>query len=153
MPNLMLYEQPYITSLCFEIFLQPQDQFSGALSFNNPKAFILQQIFINPSHPNSSGKDKKISNRLHYDKFIPILKFFNLKPPLLSLERTPNSKQLCTCSCLVLFLPKKLLNLLYKLLITLLGRIQNLRPIHLNSEQNRLNKSESPNNREMLGSP
>ena len=81
MPNLMLYEKPYITSLCFEIFLKPQDQFSGALSFNNPKAFILQQIFINPSHPNSSRKGKKISNKIHYDKFIPILKFFNLKRP------------------------------------------------------------------------
>ena len=152
MPNLMLYEQPYITSLCFEIFLQPPDQFSGALSFNNPKAFILQQIFINPSHPNSSGKGKKISNKIHYDKFIPILKFFNLKPPffLWNAHQTPSN---CTCSYLILFLPKKLLNLLYKLLITLLGRIQNLRPIHLNSEQNRLNKSKSPKNREMLGSP
>ena len=93
MPNLMLYEQPYITSLCFEIFLKPQDQFSGALSFNNPKAFILQQIFINPSHPNSSGKGKKISNKIHYDKFIPILKFFNLKPPffLWNAHQTPSN--------------------------------------------------------------
>ena len=36
---------------------------------------------LHPSHPDSSGKDKKISNMLHYDNFIPILKFFNLKPP------------------------------------------------------------------------
>ena len=45
----------------------PRLIFSGPCCFNNPKAF-------NPSHPNLSGQDKKISNMLHYDKFIPILK-------------------------------------------------------------------------------
>ena len=77
---------------------------------------------------------------------------FQSSSSLLSLERTSNSKQLCTCSCLIIFLPKKLLNLL-QVLNNFFRENKNPRPVTLNPEQNRLNKLESPNNREMLGSP
>ena len=98
---------------------------SGPLSFNNPKAF-------NPSHPNLSGQDKKISNMLHYDKFFLILKFFNLKPPSFPSYETVK---------LTVQAPNNLFR-----------ENKNPRPVPLNPEQNRLNKSESPNNREILGS-